>query len=83
MATTTAFVENLEDGGFIACGQNLENQYRRAAYYADKILKGTKPSELPVEIPTTVQITINMKTAKLLGLTVPRSVLVRADRVIE
>jgi putative ABC transport system substrate-binding protein len=64
-------------------GQNFEEQYRRTAAFVDKILKGAKPAELPVEQPTKFELIVNLRTAKSLGLTFPRSVLVRADKVIE
>jgi len=83
MATMAGFADNIEDGGLMACGTNLAEHYKQSVVYVDKILKGAKPSELPVVQPTGLEITINMKTAKLLGINVPRSVLVRADRVIE
>jgi putative ABC transport system substrate-binding protein len=77
------FSEFAELGGLIGYGPNLPTLFRRAAYFVDKILKGAKPADLPVEQPTRFDLVIDRKTAQMLGLTIPQSLLLRADEVIQ
>jgi putative ABC transport system substrate-binding protein len=81
----TMFTERLavDAGGLVSYVTNYVAVFRRAAFYVDKILKGTNPAELPVELPTTFELVINLKTAKALGLTISQSLLQRADQVVE
>lgn len=77
------YAELTEAGGLMAYGPNILDIYRRAASYVDKILKGAKPAELPVEQPTKLELVLNLKSAKALGVKIPNSILLRADRVLD
>src|SRR6185295_14882014 len=75
--------EYVEAGGLISYGTSYPELFRHAAVYLDKILKGAKPGDLPIEQPTKIDLVINMRTAKALGVTLPQTVLLRAERIIE
>jgi len=83
LPSTTIFRQYPEDGGLMSYGLNNTDMFRHAASFVDKILKGAKPADLPVEQPTTFEMVINLKTAKAIGLQIPESVLLRTDKVIE
>jgi putative ABC transport system substrate-binding protein len=83
LPTASLYKEFAEAGGLLTYGADLPDLFRRAATYVDKILKGTKPADLPVEQPMKFEFVINLKAAKQIGLTIPPNVLARADKVIK
>jgi putative ABC transport system substrate-binding protein len=83
LPTVFNFREHVEDGGLISYGIDLRQNFRRAAYFVDRILKGTKPADLPMEFPTKVELVVNQTTAKAIGVAIPPALLARADEVIE
>jgi ABC-type uncharacterized transport system substrate-binding protein len=83
LPTTSAWWEFAESGGLLVYGANIYDLYGRSLRFVDRIFKGAKPADLPVEQPTKFELVINLKTAKALGLTIPQSLLVRANEVIQ
>ncbi len=83
LPTAQGLREYADAGGLISYGPSVAEEARRAAYFVDKILKGAKPADLPVEQPTKFELVINLKTAKTLGLTIPQSLLLRADELLQ
>ena len=83
LPTISTYSEYVESGGLMSYGQNIRDNFKRAATYVDKIFKGANPGDIPVEQPTTFELVINRKTAKTLGLTIPQSLLSSATRIIE
>jgi putative ABC transport system substrate-binding protein len=78
-----AYSELVEAGGLMSFGPSYPGMHRRAAYYVDRILKGTRPADLPMEQPSKFELIVNLKAARSLGLTIPETVLLRADQVLE
>jgi len=83
LPVVSIYREFAEAGALLAYGPSIRDMYRRAAYFVDKILKGTKPGELPVEQPTQFELVINLKAVKTLGLTIPQSLVARADEIVQ
>jgi putative ABC transport system substrate-binding protein len=83
LPSISGITEDVEAGGLMSYGASLSEQWRRAAVCVDKILKGAQPGDLPVEQPTKFELVINLKTAKALGLTIPQTLLLQADHVME
>jgi len=83
MPSVFAFREWVDAGGLLSYGPSITGMYRRAADYVDRIARGTKPSDLPIEQPTKFEFILNLKTAKAIGLATPTALLLRADEVIE
>jgi putative tryptophan/tyrosine transport system substrate-binding protein len=83
LPSTYYYPEAVDAGGLMSYGADLADSYRRVAYYVDRILKGAKPADLPVEQPTKFELVINLKTAKQIGVNIPQSLLYRADKVIK
>jgi ABC-type uncharacterized transport system substrate-binding protein len=78
-----SFGQHIKQGGLMSYGVDVPQNFRRMAYFVDRILKGTRAGDLPIELPTKMELIINLKTAKVLGLEIPPTLLARADEVIE